>query len=155
MRIHCAKWHWLRRLNTPSKHFGFFDSIKCRAGNVTSTSRITKRLSRAAESVNRECGTETVIGVGSGVSERSKPAILTPGSEVNSDSKPAISIAGSGRQSSCLPWQPQIEAAVAVPLEPSSAILVARTFYSQDWRRCSANGASRRWPITSSGCCTW
>ena len=41
----------------------------------------------------------------------------TPGSwEVNFDSKPAISTPGSGRQSSCLPWQPQIEAAVAVGL---------------------------------------
>ena len=46
----------------------------------------------------------------------SKPAISTPGSEGDSDSKPAISTSGSGRQSSCLPWQPQIAAAVVVGL---------------------------------------
>jgi transposase len=47
---------------------------------------------------------------------RSKPAILTLGSEGDPDPKPAISTAGSGRQSSCLPWLPQVEAAVAVGL---------------------------------------
>jgi transposase len=47
---------------------------------------------------------------------RSKPAISTPGSEKDGDPKPAISTAGRGRQSSCLPWQPQIEAAVSVGL---------------------------------------
>jgi transposase len=45
-----------------------------------------------------------------------KPAILTLGSESEPDSKPAISTLGSGRQSSCLPWQSQIEAAAAVGL---------------------------------------
>lgn len=45
-----------------------------------------------------------------------KPAILTLGSERAPDSKPAISNAGSGRQSSCLLWRSQIEAAVAVGL---------------------------------------
>jgi transposase len=45
---------------------------------------------------------------------RSKPAILTSGSEGEPDPKPAISNPGSGRKSSCLPWLPQIEAAVAV-----------------------------------------
>jgi len=47
---------------------------------------------------------------------RSKPAISTPGSEDDSDPKPAISTAGCGRQSCCLPWQPQIESAVSVGL---------------------------------------
>lgn len=48
----------------------------------------------------------------------SKPAISTPGSEVDPVAKPAISTLGStpGRQSLCQPWQPQIEAAVAVGL---------------------------------------
>jgi transposase len=47
-----------------------------------------------------------------------KPAISTPGSEVDPAAKPAISTPGStaGRQSLCQPWQPQIEAAVAVGL---------------------------------------
>jgi transposase len=45
-----------------------------------------------------------------------KPAILTLGSESALDPKPAIPTAGSGRQSSCLPWLPQVEAAVAVGL---------------------------------------
>ena len=48
--------------------------------------------------------------------DRSKPAIVTPGSEGDSDPKPAISTAGCGRQSCCLPWQPQIEAAISVGL---------------------------------------
>jgi len=50
--------------------------------------------------------------------ERSKPAISTPGSETDPVAKPAISTLGStaGRQSLCQPWQPQIEAAVAVGL---------------------------------------
>ncbi len=48
--------------------------------------------------------------------ERSKPAILTLGSESDPDPKPAISTAGSGRQSSCLAWRAQIEAAAAVGL---------------------------------------
>jgi transposase len=49
---------------------------------------------------------------------RSKPAISTPGSEADPAAKPAISTPGSaaGRQSLCQPWQPQIEAAVAVGL---------------------------------------
>jgi transposase len=49
---------------------------------------------------------------------RSKPAISTPGSEADPTAKPAISTPGSmtGRQSLCLPWQPQIEAAVSVGL---------------------------------------
>jgi transposase len=48
----------------------------------------------------------------------SKPAISTPGSEADPASKPAISTPGptTGRQSLCQPWQPQIEAAVAVGL---------------------------------------
>jgi transposase len=47
---------------------------------------------------------------------RSKPAILTPGSKSDVEPEPAISTSGSGRQSSCLPWLPQVEAAVAVGL---------------------------------------
>src|SRR5438094_939542 len=47
---------------------------------------------------------------------RSKPAISTLGSEGDPEPKPAIPTAGSGRQSSCLPWQPQVEAAVMVGL---------------------------------------
>ena len=48
----------------------------------------------------------------------SKPAISTPGSEGDPGSKPAILTPGSagGRQSQCLPWQLQIEAAVSVGL---------------------------------------
>ena len=48
----------------------------------------------------------------------SKPAISTPGSEADPAAKPAISTLGStaGRQSLCLPWEPQIEAAVSVGL---------------------------------------
>jgi hypothetical protein len=53
---------------------------------------------------------------GSATDPAAKPAILTLGSEGHADSKPAISIFGSGRQSSCLPWQLPIEAAVAVGL---------------------------------------
>jgi transposase len=45
-----------------------------------------------------------------------KPAILTSGSEPDFDPEPAISTLGSGRQSSCLPWLPQIEASVVVGL---------------------------------------
>jgi len=48
----------------------------------------------------------------------SKPAISTPGSDADPAAKPAISTLGSpaGRQSLCLPWEPQIEAAVSVGL---------------------------------------
>lgn len=47
----------------------------------------------------------------------SKPANSTPGSEASDSPNPAISTPGSaGRQSVCLPWSPQIEAAVAVGL---------------------------------------
>jgi len=48
----------------------------------------------------------------------SKPAISPPGSEADPAAKPAISTLGStaGRQSLCLPWEPQIEAAVSVGL---------------------------------------
>lgn len=48
----------------------------------------------------------------------SKPAISTPGAEAGPAAKPAISTPGStaGRQSLCLPWEPQIVAAVSVGL---------------------------------------
>ena len=48
---------------------------------------------------------------------RSKPAISIPGSESADSPNPAISTPGSaGRQSVCLPWAPQIEAAVSAGL---------------------------------------
>jgi len=48
----------------------------------------------------------------------SNPAISTPGSVADPGAKPAISTLGAtvGRQSLCLPWQPQIAAAVSVGL---------------------------------------
>src|SRR6266481_899777 len=46
----------------------------------------------------------------------SKPAISTLGSEADPTPKPAILTLGSGRHSSCLAWQSQIEAAAAVGL---------------------------------------
>ena len=48
--------------------------------------------------------------------ERAKPAISTPGSATDPTSKPAISTSGCGRQSSCQPWLPKIEAAVDLGL---------------------------------------
>src|SRR5271163_3184339 len=90
----------MNELNVNLQH-----SILTLAGNGWSNRRIARELG-----INRETvGKYLVLA-------RSKPAISTPGSEGNSDSKPAISTAGSGRQSSCLPWQPQIEAAAAVGL---------------------------------------
>ena len=46
----------------------------------------------------------------------SKPAIASLCAEAGPAAKPAISTAGSGRQSSCLPWQPQLAAAVTAGL---------------------------------------
>lgn len=80
-------------------------SILTLAGHGWSQRRIARELD-----LNRETVGKYLRLAGS------KPAILTPGSEGAPDSKPAISTLGSGRQSSCLPWQPQIEAAVAVGL---------------------------------------
>jgi len=54
--------------------------------------------------------------LGSEADPTPKPAIVTLGSASQTDSKPAIPPAGSGRQSSCLAWQSQIEAAAAVGL---------------------------------------
>ena len=90
----------MNQLNVSLQH-----SITTLAAHGWSHRRIARELD-----INRE-----TVGKYLRLAE-AKPAISTPGSEVNSDSKPAISISGSGRQSSCLPWQPQIEAAVAVGL---------------------------------------
>jgi transposase len=90
----------MNELNVNLQH-----SILTLAGNGWSNRRIARELG-----INRETvGKYLVLA-------RSKPAISTPGSEADPAAKPAISTAGSGRQSSCLPWQPQIEAAAVVGL---------------------------------------
>lgn len=53
---------------------------------------------------------------GSPIDVVAKPAILIPGSPEEPQPKPAISTLGSGRQSSCRPWQAQIEAALSLGL---------------------------------------
>lgn len=80
-------------------------SIWTLAGNGWSGRRIARELG-----LNRETVGKYVRLAGS------KPAISTPGSASDPVAKPAISTPGSGRQSSCLPWQPLIEAAVAAGL---------------------------------------
>jgi len=90
----------MNQLNVSLQH-----SITTLAAHGWSHRRIARELD-----VNRE-----TVGKYLRLAE-AKPAILTPGPEVDFDSKPAISISGSGRQSSCLPWRSQIEAAVAVRL---------------------------------------
>ena len=105
----------MNQLNVSLQH-----SIMTLAAHGWSHRRIARELDINRETVGkylRLARSKPAISTpGPEADPAAKPAILTPGSEVNSDSKPAISIAGSGRQSSCLPWQPQIEAAVAVGL---------------------------------------
>jgi transposase len=105
----------MNQLNVSLQH-----SITTLAAHGWSHRRIARELDVNRETVGRYLrladSKPAISTPGSAPDPAAKPAILTPGSEVNSDSKPAISISGSGRQSSCLPWQPQIAAAVAVGL---------------------------------------
>src|SRR5450432_1305716 len=105
----------MNQLNVSLQH-----SITTLAAHGWSHRRIARELDVNRETVGRYLrladSKPAISTPGSAPDPAAKPAILTPGSEVNSDSKPAISISGSGRQSSCLSWQPQIEAAVSVGL---------------------------------------
>jgi transposase len=105
----------MNQLNVSLQH-----SITTLAAHGWSRRRIARELDVNRETVGkylRLADSKPAISTpGSEADPTAKPAILTLGSEGNSDSKPAISISGSGRQSSCLPWQPQIEAAVVVGL---------------------------------------
>src|SRR5262249_55654200 len=95
-------------------------SIITLAAGGWSRRRIARELSLNRETVGKylrlESSKPAISTLGSGAAPDSKPAIPTPGSDSGSDAKPAIVTLGSGRQSSCLPWQEQIEAAVAVGL---------------------------------------
>jgi len=92
----------VNELNVSLQH-----SILTLAANGWSQRRIARELNVNRETVGRYLRLAT-----------SNPAISTLGSELPPDSKPAISTPGSvaGRQSLCLPWLPQIEAAVSVGL---------------------------------------
>jgi len=92
----------MNQLNVSLQH-----SILTLAAHGWSHRRIARELA-----IHRETVGKYLRRVGS------KPAISTPGSAPDPGAKPAISTLGSmaGRQSLCQPWQPQIEAAVAVGL---------------------------------------
>ena len=105
----------MNQLNVSLQH-----SIMTLAAHGWSHRRIARELDVNRETVGKylrlAAAKPAISTPGSASDPAAKPAILTPGSAVDSDSKPAISISGSGRQSSCLPWQVPIEAAVAVGL---------------------------------------
>lgn len=105
----------MNQLNVSLQH-----SITTLAAHGWSHRRIARELDVNRETVGkylRLAKAKPAISTPGAVADpAAKPAILTSGSEVDSDSKPAISISGSGRQSSCLPWRSQMEAAVAVGL---------------------------------------
>lgn len=117
MRLEPCRRHKdaMNQLNVSLQH-----SITTLAAHGWSHRRIARELDINRETVGKYLrlaeAKPAISTPGSAADLAAKPAILTPGSEVNADSKPAISISGSGRQSSCLPWQPQIETAVAVGL---------------------------------------
>jgi len=100
-------------------------SILTLAAHGWSHRRIARELDLNRETVGRYLrlarSKPAISTPGSESDPAAKPAILTLGSEGDSDPKPAISTAGCGRQSSCLPWQPQIEAAVSVGLSALGA----------------------------------
>jgi transposase len=95
-------------------------SISTLAAAGWSRRRIARELGIDRETVGKylrlEPSKPAIPTLGSEPVPDSKPAIVTPGSETAPDPKPAISTAGSGRQSSCLAWREQIEAAAAVGL---------------------------------------
>ena len=95
-------------------------SILTLAAGGWSHRRIARELGVNRETVGKYLRLErlkpAILTLGSEADPDPEPAISTLGSESDPDPKPAISTAGSGRQSSCLPWLPQIEAAVTVGL---------------------------------------
>jgi transposase len=95
-------------------------SILTLAATGWSARRIARELGIDRETVGRylrlEQSKPAISTLGSQADPPSKPAILTLGSGEGWDPKPAIPTHGSGRQSSCLPWLEQIEAAVALGL---------------------------------------
>jgi hypothetical protein len=105
----------MNQLNVSLQH-----SILTLAAHGWSNRRIARELTINRETVGRYLrlarSKPAISTPGSESDPAAKPAILTLGSEGDPDPKPAILTAGSGRQSSCLPWQPQVEAAVAVGL---------------------------------------
>ena len=106
----------MNELNVSLQH-----SIITLAGNGWSQRRIARELGVHRETVGRYLRLEDLkpakVTLGSVGDAEAKPAISTPGSEPSDSSNPAISTLGSaGRQSVCLPWSPQIEAAVALGL---------------------------------------
>src|SRR6266567_3875448 len=105
----------MNQLNVSLQH-----SILTLAAHGWSHRRIARELGINRETIGkylRLARSKPAISTpGSESDPAAKPAILTLGSEGEPDPKPAISTAGSGRQSSCLPWLPQIEAAVSVGL---------------------------------------
>jgi len=105
----------MNQLNVSLQH-----SILTLAAHGWSHRRIARELEINRETVGkylRLARSKPAISTpGSESDPGAKAAILTLGSEGDSDPKPAISTAGSGRQSSCLAWLPQVEAAVAVGL---------------------------------------
>ncbi len=105
----------MNQLNVSLQH-----SIVTLAASGWSRRRIARELGINRETVGKylrlEESNPAISTLGSQPATHPDPAISTSGSEAVADSKPAISTLGSGRQSSCLPWQEQIEAAVAVGL---------------------------------------
>jgi len=105
----------MNQLNVSLQH-----SILTLAAHGWSHRRIARELGIHRETVGRylrRARSKPAISTpGSEGDPVAKPAILTLGSEGDSDGKPAISTAGSGRQSSCLPWLSQVEAAIAIGL---------------------------------------
>jgi len=102
-------------LNVSLKH-----SILSLAAGGWSRRRIARELGINRETVCKylrlESSKPAISTTGCEPAPNPEPAILTLGSQSGSEPKPAISTLGCGRQSSCLPWQEQIEAAVAVGL---------------------------------------
>ena len=105
----------MNQLNVSLQH-----SILTLAGHGWSHRRMARELDINRETVGKYLrlarSKSAIPPPGSESDPAAKPAILTLGSEGDPDAKPASSTAGSGRQSSCLPWLPQVEAAVAVGL---------------------------------------
>jgi len=105
----------MNQLNVSLQH-----SILTLAAHGWSHRRIARELEINRETVGKYLrlarSKPAISTLGSESDPPAKPAILTLGSEGDPEPKPAIPTAGSGRQSSCLPWQPQVEAAVMVGL---------------------------------------
>ena len=116
--------------------------------------RIARELDLNRETVGRylrlDRSKPAISTPGSEADPAAKPAILTPGSEGDCDPKPAISTAGCGRQSCCLPWQPQIEAAVLELSAEHRAVLQLREFDGLEYGEyeLEVNAGGRKYSTT-------